>query len=103
MAVDLNAQEMTAEELRLQAANDRTENWQRWGSYLSERQWGTVREDYSANQEAWNYFPHDHARSGLIVGVKMVCWGSATVNVGSVFLLRFGTRGMTSSRSACTG
>src|SRR4030095_5893212 len=38
-------------------------NWQRWGPYLSERAWGTVREDYSANGDAWNYFPHDHARS----------------------------------------
>ena len=37
--------------------------WQRWGPYLSERQWGTVREDYSANGTAWDYFPHDHARS----------------------------------------
>ena len=34
-----------------------------WGPYLSERQWGTVREDYSANGDAWNYLPHDHARS----------------------------------------
>jgi hypothetical protein len=38
-------------------------NWNRWGPYLSERAWGTVREDYSANGDAWNYFPHDHARS----------------------------------------
>jgi Glycosyl hydrolase family 63 C-terminal domain len=38
-------------------------NWERWGPYLSERSWGTVREDYSANGDAWNYFPHDHARS----------------------------------------
>src|SRR5215831_13362653 len=38
-------------------------NWRRWGPYLSERSWGTVREDYSANGDAWNYFPHDHARS----------------------------------------
>lgn len=37
--------------------------WKKWGPYLSERQWGTVREDYSANGDAWNYFPHDHARS----------------------------------------
>jgi hypothetical protein len=37
--------------------------WRRWGPYLSERQWGTVREDYSANGDAWNYFSHDHARS----------------------------------------
>jgi hypothetical protein len=37
--------------------------WRRWGPYLSERAWGTVREDYSATGEAWDYFPHDHARS----------------------------------------
>lgn len=38
-------------------------DWKKWGPYLSERQWGTVREDYSADGNAWNYFPHDHARS----------------------------------------
>jgi hypothetical protein len=38
-------------------------DWKRWGTYLSERAWGTVREDYSANGDSWNYFPHDHARS----------------------------------------
>src|SRR6478672_13589956 len=38
-------------------------DWRRWGTYLSERAWGTVREDYSADGDAWNYFPHDHARS----------------------------------------
>ena len=38
-------------------------DWYRWGPYVSERQWGTVREDYSADGEAWDYFPHDHARS----------------------------------------
>ena len=38
-------------------------NWKRWGTYLSERQWGTVREDYSATGECWSYLPHDHARS----------------------------------------
>src|SRR5579871_1032653 len=37
--------------------------WQRWGPYLAERQWGTVREDYSAGGDAWDYLPHDHARS----------------------------------------
>jgi hypothetical protein len=41
----------------------RIKNWKRWGSYLAERQWGTVREDYSANGACWDYFPHDHARS----------------------------------------
>ncbi|MEO6719176.1 MAG: hypothetical protein ABIN67_02380, partial [Ferruginibacter sp.] len=38
-------------------------NWKKWGPYLSERQWGTVREDYSEHGNAWDYFPHDHARS----------------------------------------
>ncbi|MEA2742440.1 MAG: hypothetical protein QOG25_811 [Acetobacteraceae bacterium] len=37
--------------------------WLRWGPYLAERQWGTVREDYSADGDAWAYFPHEHARS----------------------------------------
>ncbi len=55
--------EISAEQLRLQEAASREANWQRWGPYLSERQWGTVREDYSTNQDAWSYFPHDHARS----------------------------------------
>ncbi len=54
---------MTSEQQRLQASADREVHWKRWGPYLSERQWGTVREDYSANGDAWNYFPHDHARS----------------------------------------
>ncbi|MEM7473878.1 MAG: glucosidase [Planctomycetota bacterium] len=53
----------TAEHFRLEAAQRREANWQRWGPYLSERQWGTVREDYSDDQDAWSYFPHDHARS----------------------------------------
>ncbi|PYN99658.1 MAG: glucosidase [Candidatus Rokuibacteriota bacterium] len=54
---------MTREELRLQEAQQRTAHWRRWGPYLAERQWGTVREDYSAGGTAWDSFPHDHARS----------------------------------------
>jgi len=53
----------TPEHLRLEEDATRKQNWKRWGPYLSERQWGTVREDYSANGDAWNYFPHEHARS----------------------------------------
>jgi hypothetical protein len=53
----------TPEQLRLDEDSRREKNWKRWGPYLSERQWGTVREDYSANGDAWNSFPHDHARS----------------------------------------
>ncbi len=52
-----------AELTRLEEDRQRTAYWRRWGPYLSERQWGTVREDYSATGEAWDYFPHDHARS----------------------------------------
>src|SRR5258705_12159801 len=53
---------------KLQAERERLKealpkNWKRWGPYVSERQWGTVREDYSADGSAWEYFRHDHARS----------------------------------------
>jgi hypothetical protein len=54
---------MNSEKLRLQQDQNRTAYWKRWGPYLSERQWGTVREDYSPDGSAWDYFPHDHARS----------------------------------------
>ncbi|HJX90713.1 MAG TPA: hypothetical protein VJ372_09465 [Pyrinomonadaceae bacterium] len=53
----------TAEHKRLDQSRQRTQHWKRWGPYVSERAWGTVREDYSANGTAWDYFPHDHARS----------------------------------------
>jgi Mannosylglycerate hydrolase MGH1-like glycoside hydrolase domain len=54
---------MRAEEQRLKEARERTAHWRRWGPYLCERQWGTVREDYSELGTAWDYLPHDHARS----------------------------------------
>jgi hypothetical protein len=54
---------MTAEEIRLAESGERKKHWKRWGPYLSERAWGTVREDYSSGGDAWEYFPHDHARS----------------------------------------
>jgi hypothetical protein len=54
---------ITPEEQRLAEANERRQPWRKWGPYVSERQWGTVREDYSADGDAWNYLPHDHARS----------------------------------------
>ena len=53
----------TAEELRLDEARDKGVPWRQWGPYLSERQWGTVREDYSEDGNAWDYFTHDQARS----------------------------------------
>jgi len=54
---------VTAEHRRLADSEARRADWKKWGPYLSERAWGTVREDYSATGEAWDYFPHDHARS----------------------------------------
>jgi len=60
---------MTAEKKRLIEDRDRLKNWRQWGPYLSERQWGTVREDYSAHGDAWNYISHDMARS------KAFRWG----------------------------
>src|SRR2546426_12278153 len=54
---------MSPEKQRLLEAEARTAHWRRWGPYLSERQWGTVREDYSPYGTAWDYFPHDHARA----------------------------------------
>jgi hypothetical protein len=54
---------MNPEQVRVSEDAQREKDWKRWGPYLSERQWGTVREDYSATGECWTYFPHDHARS----------------------------------------
>src|ERR1700693_579233 len=60
---------MTAEQLRLAEIRERRGAWKQWGPYLSERAWGTVREDYSPDGAAWEFFPHDHARS------KAFRWG----------------------------
>jgi hypothetical protein len=58
-----NTRALDPESKRLADDERRAKNWKRWGPYLSERQWGTVREDYSADGDPWNYVPHDHARS----------------------------------------
>src|SRR3974390_465640 len=82
---------MNAEEKRLQESRDRQVHWKRWGPYLSERQWGTVREDYSPGGTAWDYFPHDHARSRVyrwgedgIAGIsdrhQLICFALAMWN-----------------------
>lgn len=82
---------LTAEGQRLEESRTRTRHWQRWGPYLSERAWGTVREDYSDNGTAWEYFPHDHARSrayrwnedglaGICDRHQMICFAVALWN-----------------------
>ncbi|HBY64630.1 MAG TPA: glucosidase, partial [Solibacterales bacterium] len=60
---------MNAERQRLEEAARREKHWRRWGPYVSERAWGTVREDYSAKGTAWEYTPHTHAR------LKAYRWG----------------------------
>lgn len=54
---------LTQEEIRLEQTRNHQAKWRKWGPYLSDRQWGTVREDYSPNGTAWDYFTHDQARS----------------------------------------
>src|SRR5262245_42547068 len=60
---DQRRKSVEAERGRLEEARTKGIAWRRWGPYLSERQWGTVREDYSESGDAWNYFSHDQARS----------------------------------------
>ncbi len=81
----------TTEDRKLEEARAKKKHWKRWGPYLSERQWGTVREDYSAGGTAWEFFPHDHARSrtyrwgedgigGISDRHQMVCFALAMWN-----------------------
>src|SRR5262245_65728109 len=58
-----NHHALTAEERRLEESRERKVHWNRWGPYVAERAWGTVREDYSQDSTPWEYLPHDHARS----------------------------------------
>ena len=64
------------ESQRLLEDGQRTKNWKRWGPYLSDRQWGTVREDYSATGEAWDYLPHERRAPGPTAGERTACWAS---------------------------
>ena len=81
----------TAEDHRLDEARERKKHWKRWGPYLSDRQWGTVREDYSSSGSAWEYFPFEHAHArtyrwgedgigGLCDRHQMICFGLALWN-----------------------
>ena len=65
---------MTAEAKRLEENKKRQAYWTRWGPYVSERQWGTVREDYSKDGSAWEYFPHSQSLiSRLSLGRRRYC------------------------------
>src|SRR4029079_954897 len=87
----------STEQLRLEAANRGEEPWRLWGPYLAERQWGTVREDYSATGDAWDYLTHDEARirayrlgEDAVAGISdergRLCLGLALWNGRDAFL-----------------
>ena len=83
---------MNAEEKRLKESTERKKHWKRWGPYLSERAWGTVREDYSPDGSAWDYFPHeDGAKAAHIAGMKTALPEFPTVINGFVSDFHFGT------------
>ena len=98
---------MNSEQKRLQDTSENSIPWQKWGPYLSERQWGTVREDYSANGDAWNYYSHDEARSrayrwgedglaGISDDQQMICFALALWN-GRDTILKERLFGLTNS------
>jgi hypothetical protein len=99
----------TAEELRLDEAREKGMPWRQWGPYLSERQWGTVREDYSEDGNAWDYFTHDQARSrayhwgedglaGISDDKQRLCFALALWN-GKDPILKERTYGLTNSEA----
>ncbi len=92
-----NKRAFIAEQRRLNADRRHSTNWKHWGPYLSERAWGTVREDYSSDGDAWPYFPHEHARSrayrwnedalaGFCDRNQHLCFGLALWNGNDPFL-----------------
>ena len=104
MVKNIHTQVMTQnsisqEQKRLQENYKNGKKWLKWGPYLSERQWGTVREDYSEQGEAWDYFPHDHARSrvyrwgedglaGISDNMQRMCFAIALWNGNDTILKR---------------
>ena len=92
----------TMEKNRLNEAKENKIPWKKWGPYLSERQWGTVREDYSDNGDAWNYFPHDHPVPGHTNGAKMGLPVFRMTNNFSVLRLPCGMEMTLSSRRGCS-
>ena len=96
------------EKNRLKEDRENKKTWKKWGPYLSERQWGTVREDYSENGDAWNFFTHDHARSrayrwgedgiaGISDGSQHLCFALALWN-GKDPILKERLFGLTNSQ-----
>ena len=82
------------EQSRLNDARDRGIPWKKWGPYLSERQWGTVREDYSDDGNAWDYFSHDQARSRAYRWGRTGSQESPTIGSNCALQLPSGTDAM---------
>lgn len=80
-----------AEQKRLNDARTAQVPWKKWGPYLSERQWGTVREDYSNDGDAWNYFTHDHPAHAPTDGERTGSADCATTGSNCALPLRCGT------------
>lgn len=101
---------MSAEQQRLDEARNQATPWKKWGPYLSERQWGTVREDYSNDGNAWAYFSHDQAnklgcagrRLGAILNETKLRRALARVPDENEFLSPFGIRSLSRCSTATT-
>lgn len=93
----------SAEAIRLAEERSGAQPWKKWGPYLSERQWGTVREDYSADGNAWDYFSHDQARSRAYQWGEDGIGGISDDKQRLCFRSLFGTARIRFSRSVCSG
>ena len=91
------------EQKRLNEARDAGIPWKKWGPYLSERQWGTVREDYSNDGNAWDYFSHDQSRSRAYKWGEDGIAGISDDKQRLCFAVACGTSGTPSSRNDCSG
>jgi hypothetical protein len=92
----------TLETLRFQDIGEGKKPWRKWGPYLSERQWGTVREDYSQDGNAWDYFTHDQARSRAYHWGEVGLAGISDIKQLLCFSVACGMARTQSSRSACS-
>ena len=93
---------MNAEQNRLEEDRRGVKAWKKWGPYLSERQWGTVREDYSEAGDAWDYFTHDQARSRAYRWGEDGIAGISDDKQRLCFALALWNGGTRSSRSGCS-
>ena len=93
----------TKEQTRLDDARSGKASWRKWGPYLSERQWGTVREDYSDSGDAWNFFLTTTHAPALTAGVRMALPASPMTNSGFVLRSHCGMGRTRSSRNGCLG